>query len=81
MEKPLFIEFNSIPNIHFKGAVRYEFSIAVYGDGTGSPHIINRFEEDFWKLQKDMERALNHSEDVSFPEVVRTCSLSHIGEG
>ena len=44
IEKPLFIEFNSIPNIHFKNPIRYEFSIAVYGDGTGSPHIINRFE-------------------------------------
>jgi hypothetical protein len=28
-----------------------------------------------------MEKALNHTEDVNFPEVVRKGSMSHIGEG
>lgn len=53
----------------------------MYGEAGAAPVIINRFESDFLKLQKDMERALNHSEDVSFPEVVRKGVLSHIGEG
>lgn len=81
IDKPLFVEFNSIPIIHFKGTVKYEFNIAVYGDGTSPPQIISRFEEDFTRLQKDMERALNYSEDLSFPQLARKGSLSHIGEG
>jgi hypothetical protein len=81
IEKPIFIEFNSIPNMHFKETVRYEFIIAVYDDNVSDPQIISRFEEDFIKLQKDMDKALNHTEDVNFPEITRKGSLSQIGEG
>lgn len=79
-KQPIYVEFNSVPVIHFKTTVQYEFTIAVYCDGSLKPYVIHKFEQDFTVLATQMESMFPESEEAKLPQGSKIKVVGQLGD-